>query len=120
MNTYLIFTILLLVAILILGLYNRDTINVGGNSGQYYVYGVDKNIENFGPLKSSMTDVDSGSSTYYKWGLKDNSSKNIVVREERKRKRRCKRHKKDEPCNIYCFQDQQKPVNCRTCDITQE
>ena len=103
MNNYIIiFLILIIVAAILIKISYND---------QLY-------LESFGPKRSDIIDVGSGSSTYYKWGLSDTHDDNIVVKRRRNRKERCK--PKKDLCTVVCPK-KDKCNNrkiCENCDIT--
>lgn len=84
-----------------------------------HVYFYD-NIEKFGPRRTELVQVKSGTSTLYNWGLDNDKEDNVVVKERRK-KRRCGR-KKDKVCNVFCPEKKEEKCDnnkiCRNCDIT--
>ena len=76
-------------------------------------------VESFGPRKSDIIDIDSGSSTYYKWGLSDSKDDDVVVKTRRRRRRKKCGPKKD-LCTVVCPK-KDKCNNrkiCENCDIT--
>ena len=71
MRYYIIVSFLLLTVIVILGIFNPK--KPGVDFKLPYLYGRTGkiNIENFGPDKSSLTDVNSGSSSLYGWNYNE-------------------------------------------------
>ena len=103
-------------------IYDTETTNstIWGSIIEVGVVVVDKNlnVESFGPSRSQLGDVNSGSSTYSKWGLNDNQDDDITVK-RRRQKKKCK-DEKDEVCNVVCPKKEKCNDRriCRNCDIT--
>lgn len=69
MNQLILFVIIIIVALILIGIYTGE--NKQANNLRNQIIEQKEIVENFGPLFANDSDINSGSSTLYNWGIKD-------------------------------------------------
>ena len=124
MNQLVLFVIIIIVALILIGIYTGE--NIQANNLRNKLIEERKLVENFGPLIANDSDINSGSSTLYKWGI-ENNKKTYAKRVNPKKPKvkpgcvpacppRCKK-------SVECENRPSSSENnhykiCRNCDIT--